>query len=66
MSAVGTREQRLESFNIPYSVGNFLNKVFSPAGPGESHVFDMDDRLQDKANSVGSKEWQSDPQTWPG
>lgn len=50
MMGVGAKEQRLESFDIPCSVGNFLTKIFSPAGPGESRVFDTGERLQDKAN----------------
>lgn len=63
---VGAREQRLESFDIPCSVGNFLNENFSPATLGELHVFDMDRRLQGKTNSTCSEELWSDFKTWLG
>lgn len=63
---VGAREQRSESFDIPCSVGNFLKKT-SPSGSWWVECFfDMDGRLQDKANSTCSEELQSDFRTWPG
>lgn len=46
------------------SVGNFLNKISSPAGLDESHVFDIDGRLHGETSSTCSEELQSDFNTW--
>ena len=46
------REQRLESFDGLCWVGNFLNKIFSPEGLGESPAFNMVGRLRDETSST--------------
>lgn len=62
---MGPREQRLESFDIPHSVGIFLTKS-PPQRVLVNHAFDIDGKLRDEAASTRSEEPQRDFNTWLG
>lgn len=62
----GDRGAEIGKFWHTYLVGNFLNKISSPAGLDESHVFDIDGRLHGETSSTCNEELQSDFNTWLG